>query len=124
MMYKELKQAILKWLLENENQWNRVSACNEAFRAYIFDASGNYLIGGQVVSKFITDADKLLYGKEACEEMKVVICMPTGQGGIQDGTVIRDALLTVINRITFEDERSGEFEADNNKNMVTFKVTE
>ena len=66
MMYKELKQAFLKWLLENENQWNRVSACNEAFRAYIFDASGNYLIGGQVVSKFITDADKLLYGKEAC----------------------------------------------------------
>lgn len=56
--------------------------------------------------------------------MKVVICMPTGQGGIQNDTVIRDALLTVVNRIIFEDERSGEFEADNNKNMVTFKVTE
>lgn len=63
-MYKELKGAVLDWLLKNENQWNRVNACYEAFRAYIFDADGNYLIGGRVVSRFIEDADKLLYGKE------------------------------------------------------------
>ena len=43
--------------------------------------------------------------------------------GIQDDAVIRDALLTVVNRITLEDEKSGEFEAgDNKRNMVTFKV--
>lgn len=57
--------------------------------------------------------------------MKVVICMPTGleNNGIQDDAVIRDALLTAVNRITLYGERSGEFEADNNRNMVTFEVT-
>lgn len=29
-MCKELKQAIINWLLENENQWQRVNACTEA----------------------------------------------------------------------------------------------
>ncbi len=56
--------------------------------------------------------------------MKVVICMPTGYYGIRDDAVIRDALLTAVNRITLYDERSGEFEADSNRNMVTFEVTE
>ena len=64
-MFKELKQAILNWLLENESQWQRVNACVKAFRAYIYDENGNYLMGGQVISKFIVDADKLLYGNEA-----------------------------------------------------------
>lgn len=63
-MYKELKKAILDWLLDNENEWQRVNACREKFRVYIYNEDGNYLIGGEVVSKFITDADKLLYGKE------------------------------------------------------------
>lgn len=54
--------------------------------------------------------------------MRVVICMPTEKDGIQDETIIRDALLTAINRITGYDEKSGEFEVDNNRNMVTFKV--
>lgn len=59
--------------------------------------------------------------------MCIVICMPTGEeaNGIQDDTVIRDALLTVVNRITMLDEKSGEFEAgDGKRNMVTFQVTE
>jgi hypothetical protein len=56
--------------------------------------------------------------------MRVVICMPTGKDGIQDDLIIRDSLLTVVNRITLLDEKSGEFEADNDKNMVTFKVEE
>lgn len=56
--------------------------------------------------------------------MRIVICMPTGKDGIKDDTIIRDALLTAVNRITLLDEKSGEFEADNNKNMVTFKVEE
>lgn len=63
MMYKELKAEILKWLLEHENEWQRVNACIEAFRAYIYNADGDYLIGGQAVSEFITEADKLLYGR-------------------------------------------------------------
>ena len=56
--------------------------------------------------------------------MRIVICMPTGKDGIQDDLIIRDALLTVVNRITLLDEKSGEVEADNDKNMVTFKVEE
>ena len=63
MMYKELKAEILKWLLEHENEWQRVNACREAFKQYIFNADGNYLIGGQTVSEFITEVDKLLYGR-------------------------------------------------------------
>lgn len=62
-MYKELKAEILKWLLEHENEWQRVNVCIEAFRAYIHNADGNYLIGGQNVAEFITEADKLLYGR-------------------------------------------------------------
>lgn len=42
-----------------------------------------------------------------------------------DDAVIRDALLTAVNRITLMDEKSGEFEAgDGNQNMVTFEVSE
>lgn len=62
-MYKELKAEILKWLLEHENEWQRVNACTKAFRQYIYNTDGNFLIGGNIVSDFITEADKLLYGR-------------------------------------------------------------
>ena len=62
-MPKELKAAIIKWLLENENQWQRVNACTEAFQEYIYSKNGNYLIGGESVAEFIRAADKLIYGK-------------------------------------------------------------
>ena len=62
-MSKELKVAIIKWLLENENEWQRVNACTEAFREYIYSKSGNYLIGGESVAEFIRAADKLIYSK-------------------------------------------------------------
>lgn len=62
-MYKELKKVIFEWLLENEDEWQRINACHKEFRPYIYDSDGNYLIGGEIVSKFIHDADKLLYSK-------------------------------------------------------------
>lgn len=62
-MPKELKTAIVKWLLENENQWQRVNASVQAFREYIYNKSGNYLIGGEAVAEFIRAADKLIYSK-------------------------------------------------------------
>lgn len=62
-MPKELKTAIVKWLLGNENQWQRVNACTEAFREYIYNKSGNYLVGGEAVVEFIGAADKLIYSK-------------------------------------------------------------
>ena len=64
MMYKELKQAIINWLMEHENTWQRASACREAFRPYIYDGDGHYLIGGETVSNFISAADKLIYGDD------------------------------------------------------------
>lgn len=60
-MLKELKKAIIEWLLENENQWQRVNSCIEKFRNYIYDSEGNFLIGGETVHDFIVAADKLIY---------------------------------------------------------------
>ena len=60
-MHKDLKRAIIHWLLDNENMWQRVNACKEEFRAYIYDAEGNYLIGGKDVAEFIVHADNVLY---------------------------------------------------------------
>ena len=61
MMYLELKQKIINWLIDNKNCWQRVNACHDEFRQYIYDNSGKYIIGGKVVSEFISDADKLLF---------------------------------------------------------------
>lgn len=61
-MYKELKKAILEWLIENEHEWQRVNACHKHFRQYIYDDHGEYIIGGEITSDFIINADKLLYG--------------------------------------------------------------
>lgn len=60
-MKKELKREILKWLLDNENRWQRVIECNKAFKLYIYNNEGNYLIGGEEVSNFIEEADRLIY---------------------------------------------------------------
>lgn len=66
---KELKKVILMWLLEHENEWQRVNTCIDEFRNYIYSDNGNYLIGGKNVASFIKKADNLLYGKfsEECE---------------------------------------------------------
>lgn len=60
-MHKELKKEIIKWLLENENRWQRLNACTKEFRNYIYNDEGNYLIGGEEVSNFIEEADDLIY---------------------------------------------------------------
>lgn len=58
---KELKQAVIKWLFENDKAFNRLQCCMDAFKAYIYDGNGNYLIGGREVAEFIGSADKLLF---------------------------------------------------------------
>lgn len=60
-MHKELKKAIIKWLLEHEDRWQRLNSCTKEFRNYIYDDEGNYLIGGEDVSNFIREADNLIY---------------------------------------------------------------
>lgn len=62
-MNKELKKTIINWLLENESEWQRINSCCDNFRGYIYDNNGNFLIGGEVISNFIREADKLLYAK-------------------------------------------------------------
>lgn len=61
-MYKELKKVIINWLLENENEFNRITACKKHFRQYIYDDKGKYIIGGLNTAQFIENTDKLLYG--------------------------------------------------------------
>lgn len=62
-MHKDLKRAIVSWLLDNENIWQRIIACHEEFEAYIYNKDGSYLIGGKEVSCFIREANKLIYDK-------------------------------------------------------------
>ena len=59
--HKELKKEIIKWLLENENKWQRLNSCKEEFRNYIYDDEGNFLIGGKDVSDFVREANNLIY---------------------------------------------------------------
>ena len=66
-MHKELKKAIVMWLLDTENEWQRVNACHQEFRPYIYNADGNYLIGGKEVSEFIKNVDTVIY----CKNVKV-----------------------------------------------------
>lgn len=61
MMYKELKAVIIGWLLDHENEWQRVNVCRENFREYIYNSEGEYLIGGEEVEQFIIDSNNLLY---------------------------------------------------------------
>ena len=62
-MNKELKKAILIWLYENEERWQRSNSCSKEFREYIYNKEGNFLIGGEDILNFIRNADKLLYGQ-------------------------------------------------------------
>lgn len=59
----ELKKAIIDWLFANKDAWGRTIACKKYFSPYIYDKDGIYLIGGEEVSDFIEEADKLIYGK-------------------------------------------------------------
>jgi len=63
-MKKELKQAIVNHIFENSTDFQLVNNTTDKFRAYIYDNTGNYLIGGEDVYKFITDAIELLTNKD------------------------------------------------------------
>lgn len=64
MIYKELKKEIINWLIENENMYQRVNNCVDAFKQYIFNDKGNFIIGGDDVHMFIIDADALIYNRK------------------------------------------------------------
>ena len=60
-MNRELKKVIFNWLCDNENEWQRTNSCRKVFREYIYNKDGEHLIGGEQVSDFITEADKLIF---------------------------------------------------------------
>lgn len=57
---KELKKCIILWLLENENVFNRLNACIEHFKLYIYTPEGQFLIGGEDVYNYIKELEKLI----------------------------------------------------------------
>lgn len=59
-MNRELKKAILDWLYEHPDAWQRTNACREAFRPYLYDYNGNWLIGAEEIDEFISKAAKLI----------------------------------------------------------------
>lgn len=59
-MNTQLKKAIVLWIFENDKEWQLHNATVEKFRLYIYDASGNFLIGGEVVSEFIVNFIKIM----------------------------------------------------------------
>jgi len=59
-MRKELKKAIIDYIFKNEKEFQLTNSVTTKFRAYIYDADGNYLIGGEEVSEFIREAIKLI----------------------------------------------------------------
>ena len=61
-MKKQLKQAIVNFIFENEKSFNLTNLTVDTFREYIYSKDGSYLIGGEDVSAFIKDAEKLITG--------------------------------------------------------------
>jgi len=59
-MKKELKQAIVNFIFDNDKEFQLFSATAEKFRPYIYTNDGQYLIGGEEVNDFISAAIKLL----------------------------------------------------------------
>lgn len=59
-MNKQLKQAIINFIFENEKVFQLQNITIGNFKEYIYNSQGNYLIGGQDVAEFIGKAVKLL----------------------------------------------------------------
>lgn len=59
-MNKELKKAILVFILDNEKEFQIVNRSAKEFRQYIYTDKGEYCYGGEAVLKFIREAANLL----------------------------------------------------------------
>ena len=59
-MKKELKQAIINFIFDNEHLFGLINQTTDHFREYIYTSKGEYLIGGEDVANFIRDAIKLI----------------------------------------------------------------
>lgn len=59
-MKKELKQAIINFIFDNEKDFQLVNNTVAKFKNYVYDSEGEYLIGGEDIRDFIHQAIKLL----------------------------------------------------------------
>ncbi len=59
-MKKELKQAIINFIFDNESELQLHNATTKYFKEYIYTSKGEYLIGGEDVKDFINKAIELL----------------------------------------------------------------
>lgn len=59
-MNHTLQQAIIDYIFENRTVFGLQNAATNEFKAYIFDAKGEYLFGGAQVGNFIRQAIKLI----------------------------------------------------------------
>ncbi len=59
-MHKELKKAIIAFIIDNEKEFQLPTSTVKQFKAYIYNDKGNYLIGGEDVYTFISNAIILL----------------------------------------------------------------
>ena len=59
-MKKELKQAIINYIFDNQNEFQLTNATTNKFRAYIYDADGENIIGGEEVKSFIDGVIELI----------------------------------------------------------------
>lgn len=59
-MHNELKRAIVNYIFDNQNVFGLHNATTKQFSHYIYDTQGEYLIGGERVSEFISQAIKLI----------------------------------------------------------------
>ena len=59
-MKADLKKAIVNFMLENAGEFQLVNATTAHFRQYIYTQNGDYCIGGEDVSIFINNAEKLI----------------------------------------------------------------
>jgi len=59
-MKKELKQAIINFIFENEKEFQLTNTTVDKFRNYIYTPKGDYLIGGEDVRDFIKKAIDLI----------------------------------------------------------------
>lgn len=54
-MNQELKNAIIKAVQDNFDEFQLTNSIGGIFREYIYTKDGEYLIGGEQVAKFIND---------------------------------------------------------------------
>lgn len=60
MINPELKKAIIEYLFNHINTFNRLNCTKEEFKNYIYDDNWNYLIWWKDISDWISTIEKLI----------------------------------------------------------------